>query len=644
MDLALERAPTCEHSTHFAEAHLTATASVSPTGNPYIDGVLSGIEWGTTSLTYSFPISASYYEYTGEPGSNFKAFTAVQQDAVRHVLANYSAVANLTFTEVTETSTQHATIRYAESDSPSTAWGYYPSTSAQGGDAWFNNSSHYYDNPAAGNYAYLTMLHETGHTLGLKHPQDASGSFGAMPLDKDSLEYTVMSYKSYVGGTNTAYTVAGDSYPQTLMMYDIAAVQEMYGANYSTNGGDSVYKWNPVTGEMSINGVGQGAPVGNKVFMTVWDGGGHDTYDFSNYTSDLSVNLQPGAWTTASTAQLANLGGGHYAAGNIANALLYHGNTASLIEDVIGGSGNDKIIGNDADNHFTGAAGNDSLDGGFGNDTAVYAGTHDNFVWAQNSDGSWTVTDLTGVQGVDTLWNIENLQFGDQIVSIGTATSNAAPTITSAAPSVSLTEWADGSTAEANNTAHTATGSITYTDAEAAQLHTASVKPQGTNYLGSLTLNTSNIDSTDTVGWSFSVSDSAIDYLTAGQTLTQKYDVTIDDGYGGSTLQTITVTLVGAADATTTTTSTGGRGKGKPAKGNDFVSTDHGNGDGSDFMWADRGHSDAHAAKSDLQSLLDMMKDQAPAPSATDSLHLAADFHAQEWSALLHKVESIWHV
>lgn len=175
---------------------MTATASVSPTGNPYVDGVLTGIEWGTTNLTYSFPTSAAYYEYTGEPTTNFKAFTAVQQDAVRHVLANFSAVANLTFTEVTESSTQHATLRYAESDSPGTAWGYYPSTAAQGGDAWFNNSSHYYDNPKAGNYAYLTMLHETGHTLGLKHAHEAMGSFGAMPLDHDSLEYTVMSYRS----------------------------------------------------------------------------------------------------------------------------------------------------------------------------------------------------------------------------------------------------------------------------------------------------------------------------------------------------------------------------------------------------------------------------------------------------------------
>ena len=154
-------------------------------------------------------------------------------------------------------------------------------------------------------------------------------------------------HRLYLGST---------SYPQTLMMLDIAATQEMYGANFATNGGNTVYKWSATTGEMFINGVGQGAPAGNKIFMTIWDGGGHDTYDFSNYTTNLSVNLQPGGWSTVSTTQLASLGSGHYAAGNIANALLYDGNPASLIEDVIGGTGSDRIVGNIADNHFTAAS------------------------------------------------------------------------------------------------------------------------------------------------------------------------------------------------------------------------------------------------------------------------------------------------
>jgi VCBS repeat-containing protein len=357
--------------------------------------------------------------------------------------------------------------------------------------------------------------------------------------------------------------------------------------------------------------------------MTIWDGGGHDTYDFSNYITNLSVNLQPGAWSTAATAQLANLGGGHYAAGNIANALLYHGNPASLIEDAIGGSGSDKIIGNGADNHFTGSKGNDWLDGGAGFDTAVYSGTKDHFVWAHNSDGSWTVNDLNSgsSEGTDTLWNIEMLQFADTTVVLDGSTpvvTNTAPIMTSAAPSVSLTEWADRSANEVRNTPHTASGTFSYSDPDLGQVHAASFKPEGTNYLGTFSLNTSNIDSAQSVGWSFTVSDSAIDYLKAGQSLTQKYDVTIDDGHGGSTTQTVTVTLIGAVDAVTKTAKGGGSGKGA----------------GSDF--------DLWTKSADVLSLLEMQHDQAAAPYASSLLDSA---HAPPWvalSGLAHLYDGLW--
>ena len=38
---------------------MTAIATYSPTGNAYVDGVLSGVKWGVTSLTFSFPTDAT---------------------------------------------------------------------------------------------------------------------------------------------------------------------------------------------------------------------------------------------------------------------------------------------------------------------------------------------------------------------------------------------------------------------------------------------------------------------------------------------------------------------------------------------------------------------------------------------------------
>jgi serralysin len=90
-----------------------AVSSFSPTSDPYLNGVLSGIKWATGSLTFSFPSDPTYYGAaygSGEPTTGFEAFTALQQDAV---LQMYSSVVNLTFTEVTETSTVHGDLRYA---------------------------------------------------------------------------------------------------------------------------------------------------------------------------------------------------------------------------------------------------------------------------------------------------------------------------------------------------------------------------------------------------------------------------------------------------------------------------------------------------------------------------------------------------
>ncbi|MEY8837814.1 M10 family metallopeptidase C-terminal domain-containing protein [Cribrihabitans sp. XS_ASV171] len=208
-----------------------------------------------------------------------------------------------------------------------------------------------------------------------------------------------MTYRSYIGGPTT-YSNETWSYPQTYMMYDIAALQYMYGADYTANSGNTVYSWSPGSGQTLINGTAATNPGGNRIFATIWDGGGVDTYDLSAYTTDLDIDLRPGEHSVFSTSQLANLDSGdanNLARGNIFNALLYDDDTRSLIENATGGSGNDTIVGNDGNNTLNGGLGGDSLFGNDGGDRLNADGGNDHLEGGAGSDV------LEGDTGRDTM-------------------------------------------------------------------------------------------------------------------------------------------------------------------------------------------------------------------------------------------------
>src|SRR6202171_5369111 len=97
-----------------------------------------------------------------------------------------------------------------------------------------------------------------------------------------------------------------------------------------------------------------------------------------------------------------------------------------------------------------------------------------------------------------------------------------------------------------------ASGVFTFTDADLTDTHkVVSVVPQGAGYLGSFTLGAltdSTGGVTGSIPWTFSVADGALDFLAAGQTLVQKYAVTIGDFHNGPATQIVTVTLTGTND------------------------------------------------------------------------------------------------
>jgi serralysin len=350
--------------------------TVSKSGNKLADAVLSGYEWSGNAITFAFPDHKNDYNYTLGAKANFSPIGNQIENAARRVLdsafgnsANDGfSVEGFTKLKVSEGSDSNADIRYAESKSANpAAFAYYPSNDpkGRGGDAWFGTDS-IFDHAEVGGYAFFAVLHETGHALGLKHGHEASSDDlikTTLHGRYDSHEYSVMTYHSYVGHKKPFFTNDTFSFPQSYMMADIRALQHMYGANFSTNKGNTVYEWSPESGDTMINGAVAIEAGANYIFATVWDGGGNDTYDLSAYSNGVVLDLRPGRASVFRESQLADLGfpGKHLASGNIYNALLFKGDNRSLIEKAIGGSGNDRFIGNEKANTFTGSAGNDTF-------------------------------------------------------------------------------------------------------------------------------------------------------------------------------------------------------------------------------------------------------------------------------------------
>lgn len=416
----------------------TGIKDVVRSKNVLINGVLSETAWNAATLTYAFPTTSSSYAYNndpnenfGEPDNNFGAISVKQQNAALFVMeqsfgnsANDGfSVEGFTKLAFTKGSASTAVLRFAESDAAApTAHAYFPARTVTAGDIWFSTTaaedSSGYRNAVAGNYEWHTLIHELGHALGLKHGHEGN-TFGALPNASDSVEFSVMTYTSFVGGDQSGYTYEEFGAPQTFMMADIAALQHLYGADFSTKSGDTVYKWTPDSGKTLIDGEVGINPGANRIFATLWDGGGKDTFDLTAYKTALSIDLRPGHSSLFSKVQTVYLDGGPndgHARGNIFNALLYNGDTRSLIENAKGGSGNDKIVGNQVANVLTGNSGNDKLYGEAGNDTLYGSSGNDVLCGGTGADR------LSGGSGAD--------KFLFRTISESTALASGRDTIT----------------------------------------------------------------------------------------------------------------------------------------------------------------------------------------------------------------------
>jgi VCBS repeat-containing protein len=153
-------------------------------------------------------------------------------------------------------------------------------------------------------------------------------------------------------------------------------------------------------------------------------------------------------------------------------------------------------------------------------------------------------------------------------VSITVVGVNDAPTSAagSTTPNGSITELAN----KTNDTTDKdqASGTIAFADPDLSDTHTvtqaaptftwsggALTAAQQSALTAASTLTLIKADSTGTgagsVAWTYKVADNALDFLAAGEKLTITYNVTIDDGHGGTVNQPVTVTVTGTNDAPT---------------------------------------------------------------------------------------------
>ncbi len=390
--------------------------SISPSGTTAIDTLLGGAKWGAggagsgVELDYSLQSGASEWSQDpftgyGPPGTPQSEawnpgapLTSAQIDGIRDAVAAWAEIANIVLVEVTDSASVAGDLRFGTTTETDFAHAYLPGATAYAGDVWFLGGDEVLEDPTPGQYGYLTVLHEIGHALGLKHPHDNDPPFPVAPEAIDSKQFTVMSYRDYIGQPLDS-TQSSDFYPTTPMIHDILAIQHLYGANSLTRSGDTNYSWSP----------------GEDIYETIWDGGGSDTIDWSNQSAAALIDLNSGAWS--------RLGPAHFNGQSPFSETLTIAYGAT-IESAVGGAGDDTLIGNAAGNLLESGAGNDSLSGGAGVDTL--AGGTGNDRYEVSGAGDLLVENPS--EGDDTVFASGSFTLADELESLvltGSAAINA---------------------------------------------------------------------------------------------------------------------------------------------------------------------------------------------------------------------------
>ncbi|TDR94850.1 M10 family metallopeptidase [Enterovirga rhinocerotis] len=329
--------------------------------------------WSGSVITYSIPNGGTSwipgYEEAAA-GASYSEFTAAQAARFVSAIELWDSYIATSLVQVDDGST-YGDIRIAYTDIADVrTWGYAyippyaGGSSVKPGDIWVdtaNKGSLY----AEGSYDYMALLHEIGHTLGLKHPHE----WPVLSAEFDSTAYTLMSYNSSFEW-RVSFSATGYSYGRvdsaTPMVLDIAAIQSRYGADLATAAGTNIYR---ITDEMTLSR------------RAIYDAGGTDTIDLSALSRGSRLDMRPGAssdlgyFSKADQIAAAKAAYPGMSSRFIEQAfdnqkyLPYEWTNnlgiafSTLIEKAVGSRFNDRIFGNEAANTIDGGLGADILYG-----------------------------------------------------------------------------------------------------------------------------------------------------------------------------------------------------------------------------------------------------------------------------------------
>lgn len=338
------------------------------------DSTWTGTIGESATVTYNFDYEN--WPLLEENIFRAQALNTDEEQVTRDIFTDISKVANLTFVETSNVNDTDIVIRKGFLGI-TTAGVTYPWVSFFSDETLIGADiviDEFMDPPVPGNFTYTTYIHEIGHGLGLEHPHEGTAT---LPSSQDTTDLTLMSYNQ--SNINTLMD------PATMMLYDVATLQYLYGANTTYNSGNTTITpedFPTITGS-SIGDLNQ-YNIGGYTF---WDGGGNDTFDVSGVAvpvgSSFSIDIREGEDNYSNLADLqyiwmafgANI---ENARGNDSTADLINGNDMNNVleglgqNDVIfGESGNDTLYGGEGNDWLNGNQGNDNVSGGLGNDTVV---------------------------------------------------------------------------------------------------------------------------------------------------------------------------------------------------------------------------------------------------------------------------------